>query len=126
MRRIILADISVNGIFSTPITFGLEDEEEDEEGLASVVEDGISTSKASEISDTDSESSNSGSEAEEDKEDMNNKDEEKENRDTATAPAVEDGISTSNAPEMSDADPVSSNSGNEADEDKEGQELQFI
>ena len=99
MQRMVLADISVNGIFSTPITFGLEDEEEDAEGLASVVEDDISTSNAPEMSDADSESSNSGNEADEDKEDTNNKDEdedkedknnkdeEKENQDTTTTGA---------------------------------------
>ena len=113
VRRIILADISVNGIFSTPITFGLEDEEEDGEGLASVVEDDISTSNAPEMSDADPVSSNSGNEADEDKEDTNNKDEdedkedknnkdeEKENQDTTTtAPAVTNDDPASNSGEI--------------------------
>ena len=100
MQRMVLADISVNGIFSTPITFGLEDEEEDAEGLASVVEDDISTSNAPEISDADSESSNSGNDAEEDKEDKNNKDEENENRDTTAALAVKNDDSASNSGEI--------------------------
>ena len=109
----VLADISVNGIFSTPITFGLDDEEEDADGLASVVGEGISTSNAPEMSDADPVSSNSGNEADEDKEDTNNKDEdedkedknnkdeEKENQDTTTtAPAVTNDDPASNSGEI--------------------------
>ena len=100
VQRMVLVDISINGIFSTPITFGLEDEEDDEEGLASVVGEGISTSNAPEISDADSESSDSGNEAEEEKEDKNNKDEENENRDTTAARAVKNDYSAPNSGEI--------------------------
>ena len=95
VQRMVLADISVSGIFTTPITFGLEDEEEDEDGLAPVVENDFSTSKAPEVSDADSDSYNSGKE--DDKEDQNSKDEEKENQGTTTAPAVKNDDAASNS-----------------------------
>ena len=95
VQRMVLSDISVSGIFTTPITFGLEDEEEDEDGLAPVVENDFSTSKAPEVSDADSDSYNSGKE--DDKEDQNSKDEEKENQGTTTAPAVKNDDAASNS-----------------------------
>ena len=97
VQSMALADILVNGIFSTPITFGLEDKEANDEGLASVVENAFSTSNAPQISEADADSSKSGKEDDENKEGNNNKDEEKEIRDTTTAPAVKDDNSASNS-----------------------------
>ena len=97
VQSMALADILVNGIFSTPITFGLEDKEANDEGLASVVENAFSTSNAPQISDADADSSKSGKENDENEEDNNNKDEEKEIRDTTTAPAVKNDDAASNS-----------------------------